>query len=58
MKMYSRDDLTNMQNIGNEDLDDEDDEDDDDTKFPSKLVIKNSHSLIKCKNQKVSLIIL
>lgn len=35
MKMYSKDDLLNMQNFGEEDAD-EDDEDDD--HFPSKLV--------------------
>lgn len=46
MKMYSRDDMMNMQNFGNEDADDDDDEEnDDDTSFPSKLVIKSSHNL-------------
>ncbi|XP_027359064.1 nucleophosmin [Abrus precatorius] len=38
MKMYSRDDLMNMKNFGDEDADDEDEEDDDDeASFPSKL---------------------
>lgn len=42
MKMYSRDDLMNMKNFGNEDADDDDEDDDDeDTLFPSKLVIRN-----------------
>lgn len=36
MKMYSRDDLMNMQNFGDDDADE--DEDDDETNFPSKLV--------------------
>ncbi|KAF8393507.1 hypothetical protein HHK36_021751 [Tetracentron sinense] len=36
MKMYSKDDLLNMQNFGNEDAD-EDDDDDDEGDFPSKL---------------------
>ncbi|KAL6984689.1 hypothetical protein U1Q18_018070 [Sarracenia purpurea var. burkii] len=35
MKMYSRDDLMNMKNFGDEDADEE--EDDDETDFPSKL---------------------
>jgi hypothetical protein len=42
MKMYSRDDLMNMKNIGGEDADaddEDDDDDDDDSQFPSKLVI-------------------
>ncbi|RWR73587.1 Saposin B [Cinnamomum micranthum f. kanehirae] len=34
MKMYSRDDLMNMQNFGDEDVDEEDDDDD---RFPSSL---------------------
>jgi hypothetical protein len=38
MKMYSRDDLMNMKNFGNEGDDDEDD-DDDEAQFPSKLVL-------------------
>lgn len=38
MKMYSRDDLMNMQNFGDEDADADEDEDDDETHFPSKLV--------------------
>lgn len=42
MKMYSRDDLLNMQTFGEGDVDDDDD-DDDETPFPSKLVrIKTS----------------
>lgn len=36
MKMYSRDDLMNMKNFGNEDADD--DEDDEEADLPSKLV--------------------
>lgn len=36
MKMYSREDLMNMNNFGNEDADDDEDEDDDG--FPSNLV--------------------
>lgn len=36
MKMYSREDLMNMQNFGDEDADDDDD--DDEPHFPSKLV--------------------
>ncbi|EXB38813.1 hypothetical protein L484_027246 [Morus notabilis] len=36
MKMYSRDDLMNMKNFGDEDADDDDDEDEE-TSFPSKL---------------------
>lgn len=40
MKMYSREDLMNMKNFGNEDADDDDDEDSE-TSFPSKLVIRN-----------------
>lgn len=39
MKMYSRDQLMNMKNIGDEDADDDDDNEDDETNFPSKLVI-------------------
>lgn len=40
MKMYSRDELMNMKNFGNEDADDDDDDDEDEeTSFPSKLVI-------------------
>lgn len=35
MKMYSRDDLMNMNNFGGED---EDEDEDDETNFPSKLV--------------------
>lgn len=35
MKMYSREDLMNMQNFGDEDADDDDD---DEPHFPSKLV--------------------
>lgn len=35
MKMYSRDDLMNMQNFGDEDADEDDDDDD---RFPSSLV--------------------
>lgn len=40
MKMYSREDLMNMNNIGGEDADEDDDdeEDDDQADFPSKLV--------------------
>lgn len=39
MKMYSRDDLMNMKNFGEEEDDDDDDDDDDeDARFPSKLV--------------------
>lgn len=38
MKMYSREDMMNMQNLGDGD-DDEDEDDDDETSFPSKLVI-------------------
>nr|DAD48943.1 TPA_asm: hypothetical protein HUJ06_018880 [Nelumbo nucifera] len=37
MKMYSREDLMNMQNFGDEDNDDDDDDDDDEEDFPSKL---------------------
>ncbi|RYR12573.1 hypothetical protein Ahy_B04g070055 isoform D [Arachis hypogaea] len=38
MKMYSRDDLMNMKNLGDEDAEDEDeDEDDGDAAFPGKL---------------------
>lgn len=40
MKMYSRDDLMNMQNFGDED------EDDDEADFPSKLVLTISYFLI------------
>ena len=36
MKMYSKDDLLNMENVGEEDADEEGDEDDE--HFPSKLV--------------------
>lgn len=36
MKMYSRDDLMNMQNFGGDD--DEDEDDDEETNFPSNLV--------------------
>ncbi|XP_020976454.1 uncharacterized protein LOC107636055 isoform X2 [Arachis ipaensis] len=40
MKMYSRDDLMNMKNLGDEDAEDEDeDEDDGDAAFPGKLVL-------------------
>lgn len=42
MKMYSRDDLMNMKNFGDEDADDED-EDDDEAGFPSKLVPSYFH---------------
>lgn len=47
MKMYSKDDLMNMKNLGDEDAD-EDDEDDDEADFPSKLVLTIScfHILI------------
>ncbi|CAI9100533.1 OLC1v1037657C3 [Oldenlandia corymbosa var. corymbosa] len=38
MKMYSRDDLMNMKNFGEDDADEDEDEDDDETNFPSKLV--------------------
>lgn len=39
MQMYSREDLMNMKNFGNEKADDDEDEDEDDeTNFPSKLV--------------------
>lgn len=38
MKMYSRDELMNMKNFGDEDADDEDDDNDDEA-FPSKLVL-------------------
>lgn len=47
MKMYSREDLLNMQTFGEGDADDDDDEDEDDeTPFPSKLgkVLKESKS--------------
>ena len=37
MKMYSREDLTNMQNFG--DADPDEDSDDDESHFPSKLVL-------------------
>lgn len=37
MKMYSRDDLMNMKNLGDEDEDE--DSDDDEAGFPSKLVL-------------------
>lgn len=37
MKMYSREDLMNMKNFGDEDAEDED-EDDDEAGFPTKLV--------------------
>lgn len=37
MKMYSRDDLMNMQNFGGEDEDEDEDEDDN---FPSNLVLE------------------
>lgn len=37
MKMYSREDLKNMQNFGDEDAEEEED-DDDEEQFPSKLV--------------------
>ncbi|KAK9274698.1 hypothetical protein L1049_021949 [Liquidambar formosana] len=37
MKMYSREDLMNMQNFGNEDADEDEEEDDDEAHFPSKL---------------------
>lgn len=47
MKMYSRDDLMNMKNFGDEDADD-DDEEDEETSFPSKLVIRNFQSLNNC----------
>lgn len=36
MKMYSRDELMNMKNIGEEDDDEDDDEEEN---FPSKLVL-------------------
>lgn len=39
MKMYSRDDLMNMKNLGDEDGDDEDEDEDDEASFPSKLVL-------------------
>lgn len=38
MKMYSKDDLLNMQNFGDEDADEDDDDDDSDDRFPSSLV--------------------
>lgn len=44
MKMYSRDDLMNSKNLGDED-DDEDDEEEE-TSFPSKLVMSNFLSSI------------
>ncbi|XP_061352655.1 uncharacterized protein LOC133297505 [Gastrolobium bilobum] len=37
MKMYSRDDLMNMKNFGDEDAEDEDEDEDDEASFPSKL---------------------
>ncbi|KAL5547275.1 hypothetical protein UlMin_006962 [Ulmus minor] len=37
MKMYSRDDLMNMKNMGDEDADDDDEDEDEEKKFPSKL---------------------
>ncbi|XP_019447990.1 PREDICTED: nucleophosmin isoform X2 [Lupinus angustifolius] len=37
MKMYSRDELMNMKNFGDEDADDEDEDDDDEADLPSKL---------------------
>ncbi|KAL2626477.1 hypothetical protein AAZV13_07G112700 [Glycine max] len=39
MKMYSRDDLMNMKNFGDEDGDDEDEDDNEEASFPSKLVL-------------------
>ena len=45
MKMYSRDELMNMKNFGDEDADDDDD-DDEETNFPSKLVTGNFHNLL------------
>lgn len=44
MKMYSRDDLMNMQNFGGEDADEDEDEDNE-AEFPSKLVLARTFSL-------------
>lgn len=38
MRMYSKDDLLNMQNFGDEDADEDDDDDNSDDRFPSSLV--------------------
>ena len=41
IKIYSKDELMNMQNFGDEDADD--DENDDEADFPLKLVLTKSH---------------
>lgn len=41
MKMYSREDLMNMKNFGDDDADE--DEDEEETQFPSNLVANNDH---------------
>lgn len=46
MKMYSREELMNMKNLG-EDADDENDDDDDDEEFPSNLVLIKTPQHIK-----------
>jgi len=38
MKMYSREQLMNMQNFGDEDADEDDDDDEEEVKFRSNLV--------------------
>lgn len=44
MKMYSREDLMNVKNIGDEEADDGDEDDNDDgDKIPSNLVQSNFH---------------
>lgn len=54
MKMYSREDLMNMKNFGDEDADDEDD--DDETQFPSNLgkVLKEKESQKKEWKQRIT----
>lgn len=42
MKMYSRDELMNTKNLGEEDDEEEDEDEDEDTHFPSKLVSRPS----------------
>ena len=46
MKMYSREELMNMKNLG-EDADEEEDDDDEEEQFPSKLVLNRTLQRIK-----------
>ncbi|CAN6680887.1 unnamed protein product [Malus baccata var. baccata] len=56
MKMYSKDDLMNMNNFGGKDADDEDDDDDDETLLPSNLgkIMREKESAKNDLKQKIT----